>query len=175
MKCRASRGTTIAEMPLALWIILMMCFCLLILATETIRFGFFWNACRESAQQAAKCQTFLVDSAVGTSACNTATAWAGTATSAFTGITLLQPVNVYILSTDVISGQTTKSLNRIPLGAAADITNNIYDIQVELNGQIEPLIRFSHDYFGDVPGLTIPFPITVRSQYTSEVPQGLNQ
>ena len=64
MRKRSNRGTTIAEMPLALWIILMICFCCLILCTETIRFGFFWNACREAAQQAAKCQTFLVNSSV---------------------------------------------------------------------------------------------------------------
>lgn len=93
----------------------------------------------------------------------------------FTGITLIQPVNVYILTTNVISGQQTKGASQTPLAQAADIQNNIYDIQVEMNGQIDPLIAFSHDYFGDVPGLTIPFPITVRSQYTSEVPQGLNQ
>ncbi len=175
MRSVRRKGTTIAEMPLALWIILMMCFCMLIVATESMRFGFFWNACREAAQQAAKSQTFLVDSAVGQSACNAATTWAGKATSSFTGITLIQPVNVYILSTDVNSGSQTKGLNRTPLTNAADTTNNIYDIQVELNGQIEPLIRFSQSFLGDVPGLTIPFAVTVKSQYTSEVPQGLNQ
>ena len=175
MKLRSSRGTTIAEMPLALWIIIMMCFCMLILATESMRFGFFWNACREAAQQAAKCQTFLLNSSVGPSACNTASTWAQTASSSFTGITLVQPVNVYILSTNVISGVQTKNPSWTPLPVAADTTNNIYDIQVELNGQIAPLIAFSQSYFGNVPGLTVPFSITVRSQYTSEVPQGLNQ
>jgi hypothetical protein len=79
-----------------------MCFSLLILATEALRFGFFWNACREAAMQASKCQTFQTDTALGSSAVTTANSWAGRATSAFAGLTL-QNVNVYILQTNVVS------------------------------------------------------------------------
>jgi hypothetical protein len=57
-----------------------------------------------------------------------------------------------------------------------DTSNNIYDIQVELIGQINPLVSYPMPgIFGNVPGLTGPMPCVVRSQYTSEVPQGLNQ
>ncbi|MDR3612305.1 MAG: hypothetical protein P4L53_01990 [Candidatus Obscuribacterales bacterium] len=174
-KQRLASGTTLAEMPLALWIIIMLCFSLLILATETIRFGFFWNACREAALHAAQCQTFVVDSAVGKSACNTATSWATLASSSFSGITIVPPVNVYILQTDVYAGTTSKSLSRVPLVNAVDTSRNIYDIQVELNGQIDPLISFGQSWFGSVPGLNAPIPVTVHSQYTAEVPQGLNK
>jgi hypothetical protein len=171
---RRVSGTTLAEMPLALWIIVMLCFSLLILATETIRFGFFWNACREAALHAAQCQTFVNDSTVGKSACNTASSWATLATSSFAGITLLS-VNVYIVQTDVNSGATTKSVSRTALVNAVDTSRNIYDIQVELNGQVEPLISFAQSWFGSVPGLCAPIPVTVHSQYTAEVPQGLNK
>jgi hypothetical protein len=57
---------------------------------------------------------------------------------------------------------------------AADTNTYIYDIQVELNGQVDPLIPFI-SMMGSVPGLTGPFPVTVRSQYSCEIPQGLNQ
>jgi len=163
-----------AEMPVALWIMILMVFPLLIFATESLRFGFFWNACREAAQQAAKCQTFQVDSSSGPSSVTVANQWATKATGAFSGLTLTT-VNVFIVSTNVNSQTTTKSPNGQKLPAAADIANNLYSVQVELDGQIAPLVSGFQSVFGPVPGLTGPFPIIVRSQYSSEVPQGLNQ
>lgn len=169
------KGTTLAEMPVALWLILMMCFAFLILCTETMRFGFFWNACREAAMHAAKCQTFEADSAVGPSACTVADQWAQKATAAFSGLSLTN-VNVYILSTTAATAVSTKNPNRKKLATAADTDNCIYDIQVEMSGNVEPLIRFPvSGFLGNVVGLTAPFPVVVRSQYTAEVPQGLNQ
>src|ERR1700679_894454 len=64
---RLCRGTTMAEMPVALWLLILMCFPLIIVATSSLRFGFFWNAAREAAMQAAKCQTFQNDSVIGIS------------------------------------------------------------------------------------------------------------
>ncbi len=174
-KRRGVNGTTMAEMPVALWLIILMCFSLLVLATETLRFGFFWNACREAAQQAAKCQTFQNDSSTGPSSVTEANTWAQKATSSFSGLTLTS-VNVYIVQTNVNSRVTTKNPPGQKLAAAADITNNIYSIQVQLSGQVEPLTPVTFQgVFGNIPGLTGPFPVVVRSQYSCEVPQGLNQ
>lgn len=167
-------GTSMVEMPIALWIMVLLCFPLLILATEALRFGFFWNACREAAQQAAKCQTFQVNSSTGPSSVTVATQWAAKATQAFNGLTL-NAVKVYIVTTDVTSQQSTASPNGQKLQAAADVTNNIYAIRVELDGQIDPLVSGFQGVFGPVPGLTGPFPVMVKSQYSAEVPQGLNQ
>jgi hypothetical protein len=175
-KSRLQSGTTIAEMPAALWLLILMCFPLIIVATSSLRFGFFWNAAREAAMQAAKCQTFQTDSTVGISSVNTADAWANKAAGSFNGITIIPPVNVYVMSTDVTSGVTTKGTSRTALVNAADTANNIYDIQVEINGQIEPLTRVPFaGVMGPIPGITGPFPVVVRSQYTAEVPQGLNK
>jgi hypothetical protein len=172
--CRMNTGTTMAEMPLALWIILTLCFALLILATETMRYGFFWNACREAAQQASQCQTFQNNSAIGLSSVTTANNAANNAASAFNGITITS-INVYIVSTNVASGVTLVNPRNIKLVTAADINSNIYDVMVELNGQIEPIVPMAAGVFGPIPGLTGPYPVVVRSQYKSEVPQGLNQ
>ncbi|MBU6454776.1 MAG: hypothetical protein KGS72_23615 [Cyanobacteria bacterium REEB67] len=173
---RGPAATTMAEMPVALWLLILMIFPVLIIAVSSIRFGFFWNAVRETAMMAAKCQTFQNDSAVGISAVNTADLWANKATASFSGITIVPPVNVYILQTNVISGTSTKGTSRQALATSADTDNNIYDIQVEVNGQIEPLVRVPFGgTTGAIPGLTGPFPVVVRSQYTAEVPQGLNK
>lgn len=166
-----------AELPLAMWIMIVgLCFPLLVIATSSMRFGFFWNACREAAQQAARCQTFQNNSSVGTSAINTADQVAALSANSFSGISIVPPVNVYILQTNVISGQSTKNPSRTKLAAAADTDNNVYEIQVELNGMIQPLISNPvTGMLGSIPGLTGPFPVTVRAQYSCEVPQGLNQ
>jgi hypothetical protein len=171
---RRRSGTTMAEMPLALWIIIMMCFALLILVTDFIRFGFFWNACREAAQHAAQSQTFLTDTVTGPSSCTVASQFGAYATNAFSGLTLTA-TNVYIVQTNVFSQNTTKYPNRTALAAAADTSQNIYCIQVELIGQIQPLVPMAQGFVGNVPGLTGPFPVVVRSQYSAEDPQGLNQ
>jgi len=171
---RRKRGTTIAEMPLAMWIIIMgICFPILILGIITMRFGFFWNACREAAKQAAKCPTFEVDSSQGKSAVNTADQVATLAANSFNGISIVYPVNVYVLQTDVSAGTSIKNADRKRLPSAADTDKNIYEVQVELNGLIAPLVPVGS--LGSIPGLTSPFPVTVRAQYSCEVPQGLDQ
>lgn len=171
---RRNRGTTIAEMPLAMWIIIMgIFFPILILGIITLRFGFFWNACREAASQAAKCPTFEVDSSQGKSAVNTADTVATLAANSFSGISIVYPINVYILQTDVSAGTSVKNSNRQKLITAADTDKNIYEVQVELNGLIAPLVPVGS--LGSIPGLSSPFPVTVKAQYSCEVPQGLDQ
>src|SRR5271170_3060601 len=55
-------GTTIAELPLGLWIIFVgIGFPLFILASLTIRFALFYEAAREAAQSASQAQTYFLD------------------------------------------------------------------------------------------------------------------
>jgi hypothetical protein len=161
-------------MPMALWIIICgICFPLLMLAIITVRYGFFWNACRQAAQQAAKCPTFQNDSSQGISSVNTADKVASMSADSFNGIAIVNPVHVYILRRDVAAGTSTQNPDRTKLAAAADTDNNIYEVQVVLNGLIAPLVPVSS--LGNIPGLTSPFPVTVSAQYSCEVPQGLDQ
>ena len=98
------------------------------------------------------------------------------AANSFNGISIIGPVQVYILQTDVSSGVQTQNPVRQKLPAAADTDKNIYEIQVQLDGQVEPLIRYPvTGMFGAIPGLTGPFPVTVKAQYSCEIPQGLDQ
>lgn len=179
---RRRHGNSMIELPLALWIILVcLALPLIMLATMAIRYGFFWNAAREAAQNAAKCQTFLVDDASAgmISSVNTARFWAVRSAQSFTGITL-GPIpgngcQVFILWTDV-GGTTGNQPADTPLGAAADPTNFVYTIQVQLTGSFDPLLPMPGGIFGfGVPGLTAPAPVMVLSTAGSEVPQGLNK
>lgn len=176
---RRIKGTTIPEAPLVLWIIIVgFMFPLLLLATIAFRFGLFWNACREATLTAARCSTFQVDPAVpvgSMSAVNTANAVANKAVNSFTGITVVPPINVYILSTALATSTTSKGAANTCLAAAADAVNNVYDVQVEMTGQIQPLVTLSSPVFGSIPGLSGPITVTVRSQSGVEIPQGLNK
>ena len=175
-----------AEMPLALWILILgIAFPLIIMIMMTVKFGLFWNAARDACKQAVQAQTFSGPPPQGgLSAIDTAENVANNAASSFTGITLLpgpdgRMAQVRILKTDLITGNTTiLALNQKLTGseAPADIENFYYAIQVVLEGQIEPFLNHPGIDLSaaPVPGLTVPFRVTVSSQFPFENVQGLD-
>jgi hypothetical protein len=172
-----------AEMPLALWLMVMcIAFPLLVLVTLSIRFGLFWNAAREAVQKAAQCQTYQVDPPAtigGLSAVDTAQQVTTQACSTISGITLASPAEVYIIQIPLATAGTAGTY--VPIGpntklpGPADSDNNLYQIQVILKGQIAPLVALPAAVLGPIPGLTTPFPVTVKAQQQVEDVQGLNE
>ncbi len=175
-------GSTIAEAPLALWIVIMaMAFPLLILVMTSLKYAFFWNAARDACKQACSAQTFENPPPSGQSAVAIATSVANAAAASFDGITIIPPVNVFIIRTDLTTGNPEKLAvpNQRLQGsgyAPPDPENYFYSIQVELDGNVEPLIR--HPGVGalgiPIPGLTAPFRVSVTSQQPFENTQGLD-
>jgi hypothetical protein len=175
-----------AEMPLAIWLLVMcIAFPLIILVTMSIRYGLFWNAAREAVKQAVQCQTYQVNPAAtigGLSSVNTAQQVTNLAVSSFSGITLVGPAEVYIIQMPLAGGATTDSAaTSTPIGpntkltAPADSDNYIYQLQVILKGQIAPLVPLPASVLGSIPGLTSPFPVTVKAQQQVEDVQSLNE
>lgn len=179
---RFPNGTTIAEAPLALWIIILsMAFPLLILVMTSVKYGFFWNAARDACKQASQAQTFENPPPNGgLSAVATANSVATTAANSFSGITLVPPVNVFIIRTDLVSGVDTKlpvpNQRLVGGDAPPDPEQYYYAIQVELNGTVEPFIRHPGltQMGPSIPGLTTAFPVSVKSQFPFENVQGLD-
>jgi hypothetical protein len=174
-------GTSIAEAPLALWIIILgMAFPLLILVMTSVKFGFFWNAARDACKQACQAQTFEQPPPTGgTSAVDTANTVANAAAASFSGITIVPPVQVYIIRTDLVTNVDQKMPvpNQRLMGADAppDPDRYYYAIQVELDGTVDPFIN--HPGLMDnlpIPGLTTSFPVHVTSQQPFENIQGLD-
>jgi hypothetical protein len=178
-----SRGTSMAEMPMALWLMVMcIAFPLIILVTMSIRYGLFWNAAREAVQKAAQCQTYQIDPPAtigGSSSVNTAQQVTAQACASISGISLVSPAQVYIvqvpLATAGASGSSTSIGPNTKLTGPADCDNYIYQLQVILKGQIAPLVPLPVGVFGPIPGLTMPFPITVKAQQQVEDVQSLNE
>jgi len=173
----------LAEAPAALWILFVgIGFPLLILATLTLRLGLFWEAVKEAAQVSCQAQTFLTPPTYPTSALSavqSATTTAQNVLNIFPGCTLTQPVNVYIGATPISGGSTNwlnaGSPNQTVSAGQIDTDQNVYSIRVDLVGQVQPLVTFNCPYFGNIPGLTEPFPASVSEQRIFENPLGLSQ
>ena len=172
------RGTTIAELPLALWIIFVgIGFPLFILATITLRFALFYQAARESALQASQSQTFFLDPAAPSTALSCVHQAVQTATqvqNSFSGFTI-NSTNVYIITTPVTtSGAGTPVVTgpNTPL-LVVDTDLNMYQIRVVVAGVVQPLVALPTPFFGNIPGLTQGFPVTVSEERVFENPDGL--
>lgn len=180
-KKRRVVGTSIAEAPLALWIIILgMAFPLLIIVMTSVKYGFFWNAARDACKQACQAQTFeAAPPNGGQSAMATAISVANAGAASFSGITITS-TDVYIIRTDLVTGIDEKiTPPNVKLSGSGysppDIDKYYYAIQVELNGTVEPFIQHPGGIGGlDIPGLTSSFPVKVTSQQPFENIQGLD-
>ena len=172
---RSGRAQLIAELPLVLWVMFIVLMIPLIdLATFTIRYTFLLAASRDAAMSASLARTFGTNpSSTELSAKNAATAAAQTEASAWSEVTVTSvTTNIVItkLSTGIVTRQST------PLSTPADTVNNAYQIETIVNGTTNPILRFSSSSFwGNIPGLTAPVPVSITSRAYFENPQGLNQ
>src|SRR5258708_27980380 len=100
-------GTTIAEVPLGLWIIFVgIGFPLFILASLTIRFALFYEAAREAAQSASQAQTYFLDAvapATALSAVHQPGQTAPQVQNLFSGFNISN-TNLYIITPPVSNG-----------------------------------------------------------------------
>lgn len=172
---RHRQGHSLVETPFALWILIAgLVMPLICLATIGIRYTFFLNAARQAVHAAAQAKSFQQDFPPNLSSQTLAQQTATTCCKAFSGVTL-NSVTTYIVITPVQAGssptqQTTK------LSTPADEENNVYQIQVQLSGQLNPFIPLPGFVFGfKIPGLTDPYPIQTFAKEPSENTQGLSQ
>ena len=172
-KRRTGRGHTIAELGPSMFI----AFCILVFPLATLasigtKFTFMYLATENAARMAGRCKTFQQNSsAYQTSATNLAKQLMDTWKKSFSGMEITS-VNVSILQCNVTSKKITKFTS--PLGTV-DPVNNVYSINVETNGAVEPLFRGSGGWFGNIPGLSAPFPVRVSCSAAAENPPGLTK
>lgn len=161
------------ETPFLLWILIVgLIMPIIALATMGIRYAFFLNAAQLAVHAAAQAKSFQQDYPPDMSAQTRAQQMARTSCESFKGVTL-NTVTTSIVITPVAAGaasaQTTK------LTGPAFEENNIYQIQVLLDGELNPIIPVPSGTLGiNVPGLTAPYPVQTTAKAVSENPQGLN-
>lgn len=175
MRPRSSlaKGHTLVEMPFVMWTLLLgLVLPLIVLASMGMRYSFFLNAAREAVHAAAQCKSFQQDYPPDISTVNTAQQKATEAVKAFSGLTL-NSVTTSILTSPIGGGSVTSQTTK--LAAAADEEKNVYQIQVQLQGQIDPVLKLPSGVLGDIPGLSAPFRIQTIAKEAAENTQGLNR
>ncbi len=189
-------GMTIAELPAGLWIIFVgIAMPLMCLVLTTVRFALFWEATREAAAAACSAQAYATSTTTSQpgvtqmSAITLAQNTAVNVSSMMSGISINpDDVQCWIIITPLANAaavgnpgnnntseaSTTVGPNT-PLNTSVDTTANLYQLRVDVTGQIQPVCSLSNTFFGNIPGLTQPFPVTISMTRVFENPQGLYQ
>ncbi len=171
-------GLTIMEIPAAMGIMFLgFFFPLLCLILMVMRFTLFLEAARESADSACQAQSFSAipggngNSALGsmslaqTAAINVA--------SMFGGVTINpDDVKCSIIVTPFNSAAPPTVVTG-PLTTPVDDSANLYQLRVDVAGQIQPIFTLPSGIFGDIPGLTGPYPVQTSAVRVFANPQGL--
>jgi hypothetical protein len=171
---RKQKGSMIADVPAALWVLLVLfTFPLIDLAAITIRYTFLVTASRDAAHAAAQAKSFFTSvSGQYPSAVILAEQQANTSAQGFSEISI-NNVKTNIVTTNINSGAVSR--RSTPLTAAADTSTNLYQIEVEITGQINPLITNHSGSLLNIPGISSPMQVVVASREYCEFPQGLTQ
>ncbi len=172
---RPTRASFIAELPFALWAVFFLFLLPFIdMASVLLRYTFLVAAARDGVHAAARSKTFLADIPGTPSAVNAASQFASLTASAFSEVTVNR-VQTRILETDFSSLQLKSYPYNQPLSSPADESINLYEIEVLLSGEINPLLRMESGFFPPVPGLTGAIPVEVNAREYCEYPNGLHE
>lgn len=171
------RGTTLAELPMGLWVIFVgMGMPLICLMLTVARYVVFMEAANQAVNLAAQAQQYYSSSG-SSSAVTQAQDQAVAVASSFSGLTI-SPENVkcYIVVTPLSSGNSSGNSAiygpNTMLTKPADPTQNLYQVQVNITGQIQPIISMP-GYFMAIPGLNAPLTVQTAMTRVFENPSGL--
>lgn len=183
---RKNRGTSIAELGPALFLVLLiMVLPMACLASLGIRYTLLFYAVRQAAREAAKSTQFQTNqSALQKSAINRAReVMALFASSAGANGLKVNPADVHCFVDIINIASGTASSpgmdTAVPAGTPISTTQNVYNVRVQVDGTVRPLFEASGDsggWFGvGVPGLSRPFPVRMVSAAMAERPDGLDK
>lgn len=175
MRIRSRSGSSIAELPVAIIVLLfVLLFPLADLCTIGLRSATVFAAARNAAHHAGRAKSFLADSEEGElSAKNTAIKWAVETRNSCIAGTAIAPddVKLEIVGTP-LDGKQSPMRSSAPLKETQQDTY-VYQIEVQVTGSVEPLITMNKKLFGPIPGLTEPVIVTAACREFCEHPDGL--
>ncbi|HEY9731853.1 MAG TPA: hypothetical protein V6C89_08070 [Drouetiella sp.] len=170
---RSKRGNFMVETPIALFIFLFLfVFPFLDLAAITLRTTFLYAAAHNAAWEAARAHTYQNSLDGLPSAVQLANSVAQKTAAPFSGIKI-NSIKTNILTTDIRT--LNQARQSAPLQNPADASLNSYQVEVSINGNVNPLIIYSGNSFTNIPGLTQPMNLTFTDRQYCENPQGLNK
>ena len=171
MSSRQKHGNTIAELPGVLIVLLIFfLFPVVNYATIAIRSGFVFNAAGQAALSASKARSYSVGTPSAPSAVTQANTIATNSLANWYGITL-KTISTKILITDIAKQKQTRQANA--LAVPPNTASNTYQIEVTINCDVSPLITVNIPLFGNIPGITGPYSLSVTQRNYVENSQGL--
>jgi len=170
---RKPSATTMIEAPIAMWLIFVFLFMpFLIMGSLALRTAFLYSAAKDGVHAAARAKTYAAGTEQKPAAVALAKIYAERTGKSFTGVDIVS-VETAIVETSLTSGN--KTIMPGPLTVPADVSKNLYQLQVTVQANVEPLIRYQLPVFGDVPGLTAPMRLTAVASEMVENPDGLDK
>lgn len=163
LKNRKCTGSQLLELPIAIWLSVLALFLpLLDLSLLGLRVGTLHTAARNGAREAGRAASF-------TEAAEKASSKVVESLNAGFGGNTLESVTTAVVATPIDGGEPSRSTGPI----AADPDNFVYQIEVLVKGTAAPLVAIT--WFGDIPGLSGPFPVSVVCTEMVEHPKGLSK
>lgn len=173
LSSRKNSGSTMVELPIGIIISIAIMFLpMLSLATLSLRLTLLNVAVQSAVQSAAKTVTYEQDTPAGLSAKNIAQQKFATqvaATNGLSGSTL----DVHMLIVNRQSAQVVRQSSK--LQTPADTFHFVYEIEATGFSQVQPLIAGNRQFFGDLPGFTVPLTLKCTARQLVENPQGLDK
>lgn len=170
---RSQRGSSLLEIPVSIWLVIVVMFLpLLSLTSITLRSTLMSVALQDAIHAAAKAKNFELDSPQGKSAKSTAANTLAQRAADFSGLSI-GSIDVDILQTRITNQQIQRFEEKLP--QPADSTVFVYEIEGEAKGIIEPIFQMDPAIVGSIPGLSVPFQVSYRAREIFENPQGLNR
>ncbi len=189
MKFRRTKGTSIAELGPALFLVLLiMILPMACLASLGIRYTLMFYAVRQAAREASKSTQFITNqSALQLSARNRAVQvvqlFANSAGANGLRVVIPTGVNTYADIMNIGTGAATRygPSSPVPGAVVINTAQNVYNYTVQVDAEVRPLFEAAGNGAGwfsgatGVPGLTKPFPVRIISAAMAERPDGMKQ
>ncbi len=174
---RATAGNSVVELPICLSLLFLMFFLPLTNLTMIgMRAFAVFSAARSAASVAGRSFSFAENSAQDKpSAKHVAPGAAILAAQACPAGARLKhnQVKVFLIAIPIKPGGASIKQD-YPL-VVVDTDNYVYQIEVSVSAEVEPLVRLNSNVFGEVPGLTRPFWVQASCREFAEHPSGLSR
>lgn len=174
---RTKSGMCTVDLVAALFVfILLLLLPLIDLATIALRVTFVHMAARNAARSAGRASTYEADSKEGEpSAKRIATSMALASRDAGLAGVEINPGNVMVSIIGSPLKTTVNPIRQTTVLKSVELHDYLYQVEVKVSGQVQPLVIMSKDMFGSIPGLTTPIPITACYREMCEHPGGLSK
>jgi hypothetical protein len=165
---RSRSAYSMAELPVALWFILIgMLFPLLIMTSMGYRASILYFAGDSACKKAAKAPSF-------TEAGVRANAALKANLASFSGLSKVTPT-LFIIVKPLSGGSAAKFSGKLAEGTV-DTSKNIYFLLMQVDADIDPIVRFDKQWMGmAIPGLTDSYSLRINHESYVENPNGLTE